>query len=299
MENYNEKTDQFLKEFFEELDDINDKMDQFKKIIGKIKQLHSDLFNLAIQSKKKALKQDLDTVMTQAKQKTNEISKSIDLLKKGTEERMKEKSLEKGKKEAELRLRETNQFQVVKRFQELLFEYQTVQADFKEKYTDKLKRSYKISHPDSTEEEIDDLLQNQQLDEDVYKKKVTLNKTQESTLDVLYEEAVETHKDIQILENSLIELQELFITMSNLVDLQDDLIDNISANVLNAGAYVEEAVVHIKTGKKAQEGGNWVLIIIIVVVVLVIIAGVIAAIVLLGGGGIGTFLGVYFGVVQK
>jgi t-SNARE complex subunit (syntaxin) len=48
------------------------------------------------------------------------------------------------------------------------------------------------------------------------------------------------------LETSLIELQELFITMSNLVEAQDDLIDNISSNVLNATAYVEEATEAIK-----------------------------------------------------
>jgi t-SNARE complex subunit (syntaxin) len=37
--------------------------------------------------------------------------------------------------------------------------------------------------------------------------------------------------------------------MSNLVEAQDDLIDNISANVLNAGEFVEEAIKDLKTGK--------------------------------------------------
>jgi hypothetical protein len=57
-------------------------------------------------------------------------------MKKGTEERIKSnKKEDKNKKEADIRIRETNQFQVIRKFQELLFEYQTVQADFKEKYT--------------------------------------------------------------------------------------------------------------------------------------------------------------------
>jgi t-SNARE complex subunit (syntaxin) len=39
-----------------------------------------------------------------------------------------------------------------------------------------LKRGYKISHPDTTEDEIEELLQNQKLDEDVYKKKISLSR---------------------------------------------------------------------------------------------------------------------------
>jgi syntaxin 1B/2/3 len=166
--------------------------------------------------------------------------------------------LDAGKKDAEIRLRETNQFQVLKRFQGLIFEYQTIQAEFKEKYSNNLKRNFKISNPDLTEEEVEDRFQNNDINEDSFKKVVvveysTLNKAQDSTLDVCYEEAVETFKDIQTLENSLIELQEIFMTMSYMVDLQDDLIDNISSNVKNSIDYVEESVKNIKTGKKAQE----------------------------------------------
>jgi len=133
------------------------------------------------------------------------------------------------------------------------------------------------------------------------KKKISLSRTQESTLDVLYEEAVETHKDIQILETSLIELQEIFITMSNLVEAQDDLIDNISANVLNAGEFVEEAIKDLKTGKNAQEKGNWVLIIIIVIIILAVAAAIVAAIVVLGGSGsaLGLGLGLGFGLPKS
>jgi hypothetical protein len=132
MENFNEETDNFLKDFFKEIDDINNKMDEFKKIIQKIKQLHSELFNLAIQSKKKSfilliilivLKQQLETVMSEAKQKSTEISKCIDSMKKGTEEMT--KNAKKNEKGANIRIRETNQFQIIRRFQELLFEYQT------------------------------------------------------------------------------------------------------------------------------------------------------------------------------
>jgi hypothetical protein len=53
IEKENEKNEKILKDYFKEIDDVNKKMDEYKIIIGKVKQLQSDLFNLVILSKKK------------------------------------------------------------------------------------------------------------------------------------------------------------------------------------------------------------------------------------------------------
>jgi syntaxin 1B/2/3 len=185
------------------------------------------------------------------KKQTEEISKTIE------KEETKEN---KNKKNPVVRIRETNEFQIIRKFQELLQQYSNLQAEYKEKYTEKLVNNYKITHPESNDEEVQELLQTKKLQE-TYKKKTNVNKNLESTFDVLYQEAVkkifkkkvETQQDLVYLQNSLQELQELFITMSNLVESQDDLIDNISKHVLDATAYVEEAKNDLVTGKSAQE----------------------------------------------
>ena len=88
----------------------------------------------------------------------------------------------------------------------------------------------------------------------------------------------------------------MFIMLANLVESQNDLIDNISYNVSITVANIDDATNYIIDGKNSQEKGNCVLIIIIIIIILVVISAIIAVLVLLGAGGIGTALGIYFGL---
>jgi len=139
-----------------------------------------------------------------------------------------------------------------------------------------MKRTCKITNPKLTDDEIEQLVENNQIDENAYKNKI-LTKSQESTLNTYYEEAVETRRDVLMIEASLIELQDMFIAMAQLVAEQDDLIDNVENNVHAAETYIKKGIEHLKDARQYQEKSRCVSIIIIIVLIIVLIAGILIA----------------------
>jgi t-SNARE complex subunit (syntaxin) len=232
----------------------------------------------------------LNKIITTIGKKNKEIQTQLEKLKSDTEERKKEVD---GKNTAEIRMREGQHLQLMKHFGSLITDYQEMQAEYQKHYKDRMKRTVKITNPDLTEDEVEKLMTNNQIDEDAYKKKI-LTKSQQGTINAYYDEAVETRRDILMLEASLIELQDMFITMAQLVAQQDDLIDNIENNVMSADEYVKKATADIVVAQGHQEKSKWVLYAIIIAVIVLVIIGIIL-IMILGGGTIGGILGGLFG----
>ena len=290
------ETDALLKDLFNEFNNIVNKIENLKKLILTLEKLYSEFFNSVNKIQKKLLKNEIEIISKNIKKVITEISNDVRKFK-----NMKANN-------TILRIREAKIFQLTSMFNEVLFDYGKSQADFKERYAEQLKRAYVITHPEKSESDIDVLIENQCLTYEIEPKgsrtdnklsdiyRVKLNKTQDASLDVLYEEAIETHKDINTLESNLIELQEMFISLANLIESQDDLIDNISHNVLTTVITVDDTVDNIIIGKKVQEKGNCVLILIIIIIVLFVIYTIITILIILGAGGIGTALGIYFGL---
>lgn len=269
-----------LNNLFDESENIMNKITTFKNLINKLNLLHSNFFTLVNSSQKHSLKNEIEICDTQIKKLIKEVTSDI--------QKIRNIDVENTNK----RLKETQLLRLTNAFKEVLLKYGQDQFVFKQKYDEKLKRSYKHSHPDTSDDVIETLIENKQLSDNLYIKK--LNRNQDSTLNLLYEEAVETHKDINNLETNLIELQEMFLMLNNLVESQENLIENISNNVMNTKDYVEEAVVNIKSGKKAQSKGGCILLIIIIIIIMIVVTAIVSALVLLGAGA--TALGIYFGI---
>jgi t-SNARE complex subunit (syntaxin) len=131
-----------------------------------------------------------------------------------------------------------------------------------------------------TDDEVEEMVENKQIDEDAYKKKI-LTKSQQGTLDAYYDEAIETRRDVMMLEGSLIELQEMFVAMAQLVAQQDDLIDNIENNVINADEYVKKGIEYVQAAKGHAEKSR---VITIVILLIIVVALVVGGLVIAGAG---------------
>jgi t-SNARE complex subunit (syntaxin) len=97
-----------------------------------------------------------------------------------------------------------------------------------------------------------------------------------------------------LVEASLIELQDMFVAMAQLVAQQDDLIENIEYNVMGSQDFVVRATEDIVVAQRHQEKSKYVLYMIIIGVIIFVIA-VIILILLAGGIGGGAILGIVFG----
>jgi len=90
-------------------------------------------------------------------------------------------------------------------------------------------------------------------------------------------EIQERHDIVREIERKLLELQQVFLDMSVLVETQGDLLDNIESHVSNAVDHVQSGTTALQKAKKLQKNTRkWtcIAIIILLIIVAVIVLGV-------------------------
>lgn len=267
--------EQHLQEFNKKVDSIEKEIEQVSDFITKIKELHVKAISATLATERKELKEQLNKQITSTGLKNKDIQKDLETLNKSTQDRKKE--LE-NKNTAEIRIREMKHVTLVKDFQKVIQDYQEMQAEYRKLYSDRAKRTCKITNPKLTDEEVEQLVENNQIDEDAYKKKI-LTRSQQATLDTYYDEAIETRRDVLMLEASLIELQEMFVAMAQLVAQQDDLIENIENNVISADEFVKKGIQHTQDARSYGDKSRIIMIIIFIIIIIIVIT----LIIIIGG----------------
>jgi len=283
MQNMDVEIDEFLKEFNKEVAAIENNMSDVRKYMTQIKDLQNKSLIATENKQRKELKEELNTLMTTVSGRNKEISASLTKIKNDTEAR--KEALKKqfpqlgdNPNTAEIRLREGQESQLLRDFQKIIADYQEMQAENKRMYAERAKRNAKIANPKLTEDQLNELVENGDINEDVFLKR-ELTGSQKETLNTYYDEAVETRREVLLIEASLIELQDLFIAMAQLVAQQDDLIDNIENNVSASVAHVNKGIEHTKQAKKYQEKSRWVMLLIILIVIILVVVGVVVVVV--------------------
>jgi len=61
------------------------------------------------------------------------------------------------------------------------------------------------------------------------------------------------HRDVMRLEQSLVELHQLFVDMATLVEVQGEMLDNIEYSVQQAQTYVDKGVKELEKAKANQK----------------------------------------------
>jgi len=277
----------FLKDYTSKIQNVEKEFDDLKSRYNKIKDLHTKSLSSTVQKQKKEIKDELSKAMTSASKKNKEISKSIQLIADENEKRKNEITEENS---AEMRIRISQHVQLCNQFKDTIQEFQEIQEKFKKENTDRQKRSLKMANPKLNDQEIEQIVV-QGGDEDAYKKKIGLNKSQQGTLSTYYDDAIETRKDVQQIEQNLIELQDLFVSMAQLVSQQQDLMDNIENSVGSAEENNRIAIDNVQGTKEHQEKSRVLMIVIVLIVIIFVVVAILVAAGVTGG--------VLLGVLRK
>jgi syntaxin 1B/2/3 len=230
-------TEKFLEKFRKVTIALQTSLDTVQDLINKLKDVHVLVFKATMSEEKKKCKKQVEALVSEIGNKNKSLR--IELENMGTETD-KRKVASGGKITPEIRIRESHHASLCIKFKNLIGVFSCVQEDFKKKSSEIAFKQYKITHPHKKDEEIREMIEQQ----DQKMEEKTLTKSQQGTLNAYYDEAVETRKDVLLIQQSLIELQDLFITMEKLVDQQDELLDNIEANLehtvddINAGVEI-------------------------------------------------------------
>ena len=140
---------------------------------------------------------------------------------------------------AQQRVVKTQQQKLRQKFLDFISEYQDMEFEFRGKYKKRVERQLKIVHPNATNAEISDMVDNQE-SQQMFGQQVMQSKRHGETKAAL-DEVEKRHQDLMQIEKTVIELHELFTEMTQLIQQQGEVLDDIETHVANTVTYTEQA----------------------------------------------------------
>jgi t-SNARE complex subunit (syntaxin) len=267
-----------LNDFFSQVEEIKEAMSQITENISTMKGLYSKLLTATSTEDAQELRQEVGEVRSA----TDKIAQQM---------RIKMKKMRKENDDFEkshdndpslVKIRSNMHGTLVRKFLDLMQEYQAMLTKYDKKFRDKAYKEVQIVAPDASPEDIDEVLESGG-EEAIFQKHIMEDRKHakaKQTLDYLKEK----HNDLLALEKSITELNQLFMDMAILVETQGDLIDQIEFSVMNSKAFTEKAVVTLQQTEKIVINTRKkkvcivitvILIILLVIVVVAVVSGVI------------------------
>ncbi|XP_029556172.1 syntaxin-1A isoform X6 [Salmo trutta] len=252
----------FMDEFFVQVEEIRGFIEELSEKVEEVKRQHSAI--LAAPNPDEKTKAELEQLMTDIKKFANKVRSKL----KGIEQSIEHEEALNGSS-ADLRIRKTQHSTLSRKFVEVMSAYNATQSDYRERCKGRIQRQLDISGRNTTNEELESMLESD--NPAIFTSGIIMdsNITQQAMNEI------ETrHTEIIKLENSIRELHDMFMDMAILVESQGEMIDRIEYNVEHSVDYVERAVSDTKKAVKYQSKARRkkVMIIICCVVLGIVIA---------------------------
>uniref|UniRef100_A0A673WSN6 BTB/POZ domain-containing protein KCTD7 n=1 Tax=Salmo trutta TaxID=8032 RepID=A0A673WSN6_SALTR len=230
----------FMDEFFVQVEEIRGFIEELSEKVEEVKRQHSAI--LAAPNPDEKTKAELEQLMTDIKKFANKVRSKL----KGIEQSIEHEEALNGSS-ADLRIRKTQHSTLSRKFVEVMSAYNATQSDYRERCKGRIQRQLDISGRNTTNEELESMLESD--NPAIFTSGIIMdsNITQQAMNEI------ETrHTEIIKLENSIRELHDMFMDMAILVESQGEMIDRIEYNVEHSVDYVERAVSDTKKAVKYQ-----------------------------------------------
>ncbi|XP_071572828.1 syntaxin 1A isoform X1 [Temnothorax nylanderi] len=262
-------TDDFMTEFFAEVEEIREMIDRIQTNVEDVKKKHSAILS-APQTDEK-VKLELEDLMSDIKKTANKVRAKLKVIEQNIEQEE-----HTNKSSADLRIRKTQHSTLSRKFVEVMTEYNRTQTDYRERCKGRIQRQLEITGRTTTNEELEEMLE--QGNPAVFTQGIIME-TQQAKQTLADIEA--RHADIIKLENSIRELHDMFMDMAMLVESQGEMIDRIEYHVEHAVDYVQTATQDTKKALKYQSKARRKMIFITICVLIsaVILVAIIVALI--------------------
>lgn len=131
----------------------------------------------------------------------------------------------------------------------MMNDYRELQVLYKNKYKQKLQRQLKIVKPDATSDDVEKILDGQNIN--IFTQQLIGGQQAEAKRAL--EDIQEKHQEILKIERGILELHQLFVDMSILIETQGDMINLIEKHVGDAASYTNQGVEELKKAVKLQK----------------------------------------------
>lgn len=157
-----------------------------------------------------------------------------------------------------------------KKYQEKMGEFQALREGIHRDHRELVERRvFTVTGTHADEETIDNLIETGQ-SEQIFQKAIQ-EQGRGQVVDTLAE-IQERHDTVREIERKLLELQQIFLDMSVLVEAQGDMLDNIESQVSSAVDHVQSGTTALQKAKKLQKNSRkWMCIAIMILLIIVAI----------------------------
>ncbi|KAK6027408.1 SNARE domain protein [Ostertagia ostertagi] len=184
--------------------------------------------------------------------------------------------------QGEVRIRKNQIDLIRKKLRDVIIRFNETHADYRSRVSVRVRRQLRAVGENITEEEADKIIDSAGRDELFFREVNPLSVSARAALT----DVKRRHNEIVELEKSIQEMQEIFIDLQNLTEVQGDIVDNIERNVDTTKVHVEEGARNVKVGleykKSATRKKIMVALCVVILILLLIVAAIILAVVLSG-----------------
>lgn len=219
------------KEHYKQYDFIKAGLEKIKENVAEIEVLKEIDRNIANETKRKQNMDKLDICMAKTNKIAQQCKKKLDDLKRQNAKYKAEHQDEYSKTQMRNNLYQT----YIRRFHQVMNEYNQAAHEFKQNLQDRTRRQLKIVDSSITDEEADRIVASGQANGVIKQALISEN------LEDVVRDIEERHMDILKLEQQVLEVYQLFQDLATLVDIQQESLDVIENRIQHAKAYAVKA----------------------------------------------------------
>jgi t-SNARE complex subunit (syntaxin) len=259
--------------FFVQINEIKEANKRVKTFTEEIEKLHKAALSTADSQESADLSSKIEALMAKVSQMSNKTRRTLQEMNSITKELMQKYP----KSSGNLRMRESNHRQASKAFMEAMRSYQKMQETYQSKYRDQIQRQYLIVKPRATKAELAELTK----DPEAMKIQVFAMSVKEDSKKTLGQ-MKNRLQDMQNIEKSILDLNQMFLQMQDLVVSQGEIINRIEYNVDQIEDYTAQAAKNMENAlesQKAIQKKKWYIILIVMAIFGIVIVCVLLSVI--------------------
>jgi len=245
---------------------IKESFKTIKANTARIKALKEKEKKTTYENDRKSIMQQMNTILTETNQIGTQTKKKFDAIKA-------ENASSGESKSSATYLMKDNLFKTnVKEFQATMKDFNAASDEFKKSLQDRTRRELK--NVGIKDQEIERVIESGNAQEVIHEA-ITSDNLEDMVMDI-----ESRHSSIIQLEKQVLEVQELFLDLANLVSIQGETIASIDEHITVSKQYTEDAATHVAEAEDYQKKARkrqCCIVIIVIVVLLVIIGPTLAA----------------------
>eukprot|EP00877_Chromochloris_zofingiensis_P014439 jgi/Chrzof1/9249/UNPLg00216.t1 len=254
--------------FFERVSDIKADMNEIQAKQRQIQAMNERSKSIVRPKEMQQIRQDMQVTINEVSAVAHKVKSKVEALDKLNEAALQKKG--QGIGTASERTRTSITAGLKKKLKDMMGEFSDLRARIHDEYRDVVERRvYTVTGQHLPEDDIDRMIDTGE-SENIFQKAI-LEQGRGRVLDVMAE-IQERHRAVKDLEQSLLELHQIFLDMAVLVEAQGEMLDNIGQQVARSVEYVQSGTTQLQKAKELQKSRRkWCCCAIITLLMIVII----------------------------